>query len=240
MPVPKPPAATAAPPFATKAEWVYGEIRARILSGAFKPGDRLRLTALARELGMSEMPVREAMRMLHKDRLVAMASHRGATVVDLSLEHAIDIIEVRTQLEVLALSLAAGRHSAKDLARLDALVTDMDVAVAKADARRFSELNRAFHRAAYAPGPNQALLDEIEELWDRVWRTRARTIFAEAPARMRATQQEHRAIMKALKQGDAAAAAVAAGGHRDAILAAWRELLAVREGKAGGRKGGRA
>ncbi len=219
-----------APHFATKAEWVYEHLRGRIVAGELKPGDRLRLTDIARGLGISEMPVREALRMLHRDRLVAMESHRGATVTDLPLERAIEIIEVRTQLEVLALTLAAGRHDAVAIKQLRERYAAMDEAISDSNAQRFSELNREFHRLAYAPGSNATLRDEIEELWDRVWRTRTRTIFAEAPARMRATQQEHRAILKALVRGSPVDATTAATAHREATLAAWRELLVQQQG----------
>lgn len=215
----------AAPPFATKAEWVYERLRGRIVAGELKPGDRLRLTEIARSLGISEMPVREALRMLHRDRLVTMESHRGATVIDLSLEQAIEIIEVRTQLEVLALGLAAGCLSKAQLDGLRCIHAAMDAAAASSDPERFSVLNRDFHRLAYAAGPNACLKDEIEELWDRVWRTRARTIFASSPERMRKAQEEHTAILEALSNGAQKAAERAASAHRRATLAAWRELL---------------
>ena len=69
-------------PFATKSEWVYEQLRRRILAGTYKPDDRLRLTELAREFNMSEMPVREALRMLQRDGLIEMHSHRGASVAN--------------------------------------------------------------------------------------------------------------------------------------------------------------
>ena len=68
-------------PFITKTDWVYNRLRAEILGGSLKPDDRLRLTALARRFEISEMPVREALRMLQRDGLISFESHRGATVV---------------------------------------------------------------------------------------------------------------------------------------------------------------
>ena len=72
-------------PFTTKTEWVYQQLRARILGGKDKLDPRLRLSTLAQEFRISEMPVREALRMLQRDGLVSMESHRGATIVDLEL-----------------------------------------------------------------------------------------------------------------------------------------------------------
>ena len=132
-------------PFTTKTEWVYSTLRGRITTGAVKPGDRLRLTELALELGVSEMPVREALRMLDRDRLVIMESHRGATVVDLSLELAAEIVTVRTHLELLAFAEAVGRHVTADFDALDVLLDRMAKALDRGDARRFSEINRTFH-----------------------------------------------------------------------------------------------
>ena len=212
-------------PFATKSEWAYGILRKRIVDGSYKPGDRLRLTEIARELGISEMPVREALRMLGRDRLVVMESHRGATVIDLTLERAFEIIAVRTHLELLALEDACGRHAAKDLDALEALSRKMAQAVERGDPKAFSEVNRGFHRALYAPGPNQTLKAEIEGLWDRLWLTRDRSIFAMDPDRMESAQAEHELILAALRRGDAGAALAAAARHRLATLRAWSVIV---------------
>src|SRR5215468_4413768 len=105
-------------PFATKSEWVYEQLRRRILGGGYKPDDRLRLTALAREFATSEMPVREALRMLQRDGLIEMHSHRGAIVANPSLARVHEIVTVRTHLEALAIREAAARHDARSLAGL--------------------------------------------------------------------------------------------------------------------------
>src|SRR5260370_38833859 len=93
--------AGATPQF-SKAGFAYDSLRRRILDGGYRPGDRLRLTQIARELALSEMPVREALRLLQKDGLVVMELHRGAHVAELSLKRAYEIVEVRTALECVA------------------------------------------------------------------------------------------------------------------------------------------
>src|SRR5262245_2926199 len=113
-------------PFTTKTDWVYEQLRTRILGGLHGPDGRLRLSALAQEFQISEMPIREALRMLQRDGLVRMENHRGATVVNLSWEHAAEIVSMRMHLEVLAAREATGRHSAASLAELDALLRRMD------------------------------------------------------------------------------------------------------------------
>src|SRR5262245_64496864 len=116
------PLGTADRPFTTKTEWVYQQLRARILGGGDKLDPRLRLTALAREFQISEMPVREALRMLQRDGLVRMENHRGATIVNLSWERAAEIVSMRMHLEVLALREAAGRHSPREIEEIGELL----------------------------------------------------------------------------------------------------------------------
>src|SRR6185436_20783178 len=82
-------------PFTTKTDWVYHRLRGEILEGSLKPDDRLRLSSLAQRFQTSEMPVREALRMLQRDGLISFANHRGATVVKLSMERAAEIVSVR-------------------------------------------------------------------------------------------------------------------------------------------------
>src|SRR5262245_16066489 len=219
-------AAAADRPFTTKTDWVYKRLRARILDGQHDANARLRLTALAREFQISEMPVREALRMLQRDGLVRMENHRGATVINLSWEHAAEIVSMRMHLEVLATREAAGRHSAASLEEIAQLLRRMDDDAEAGRAERFSQGNREFHTRLYAPGPNAALKQEIQDLWDRVWRARAASIFAVDPERMTQAQVEHRKILAAVRRGDAEAAAAAMERHRSHTMASWQRIVA--------------
>ena len=212
-------------PFATKSEWVYEHLRRRILGGTYKPDDRLRLTELAREFGMSEMPVREALRMLQRDGLIEMHSHRGASVANLSWSRAAEIVSVRMHLEVMAVREAAPGHDKASLAELCKILDRMDRDLAAGSAARFSTGNREFHRRLYEPGTNTVLKEEIADLWDRVWRARAQSIFEVDRARMTSAQAEHRAILAALAKNDVDAAVVAASRHRDRTLLSWAGIV---------------
>lgn len=214
-------------PFTTKTEWVYDRLRARILNGELKPDDRLRLTALAHEFETSEMPVREALRMLQRDGLIAIESHRGATVVNLSWERAAEIVAVRMHLEIMATHEATGRHAEKALEELRRLLARMDDHAAAGDAGRFSKGNREFHTKLYAAGPNGALKEEIQDLWDRVWRARSKSIFEVDRTRMALAQKEHWAIYEAVRSRDREAAAAAMERHRTDTLASWSRIIAA-------------
>jgi len=218
--------AAAGRPFTTKTDWVYEQLRARILGGQHKADGRLRLTELAQEFQISEMPVREALRMLQRDGLVRMENHRGATVVNLSWEHAADIVSMRMHLEILAAREATGRHSATSIEDIERLLRRMDDDAAAGRADRFSHGNREFHTRLYAPGANAALKQEIEDLWDRVWRARAASVFAVDPARMAQTQLEHRRIFAAVRRGDPDASATAMDRHRLRTMESWQRIIA--------------
>jgi DNA-binding GntR family transcriptional regulator len=212
-------------PFATKCEWVYERLRSRILDGAYKPDDRLRLTELAREFKMSEIPVREALRMLQRDGLVDMQSHRGAAVTNLSWSRAAEIVSVRMHLEILAVSEAVGGHDRASLAGLRKLLDRMDHDAEAGAPARFSKNNREFHRQLYEPIGNSVLKQEIQDLWDRVWRARSQSIFEVDRARMTAAQKEHRAILVAVEKKDSQAVVRAAGLHRDHTLSSWANVV---------------
>ena len=216
---------SAARPFETKTEWVYGQLRDRILGGSYKPDDRLRLAELAREFEMSEMPVREALRMLQRDGLIEMHSHRGAMVANLSWSRAAEIVSVRMHLEILAMREAAKYHDKASVAELCRLLDRMDRDAANGASGRFSAGNREFHRQLYAPAPNSILKQEIQELWDRVWRARAQSIFEVDRERMVAAQTEHRVIVAALAKGDIETAATAAEQHRARTMASWSSVV---------------
>ena len=211
-------------PFTTKTEWVYQQLRARILGGKDKLDPRLRLSTLAQEFRISEMPVREALRMLQRDGLVRMESHRGATIVDLSWENAASIVSMRMHLEILAVREATGFHLPESLHAIEVLLKRMDNEAAASRAEQFSQSNREFHTKLYEPGTNDALKEEIQSLWDRVWRARTASIFAVEPARMTQAQQEHRKIFAAVRKGDPDGAAAAMENHRSRTMASWKRL----------------
>ena len=217
-------------PFTTKTDWVYHRLRGEILEGSLKPDDRLRLSSLAQRFQTSEMPVREALRMLQRDGLISFANHRGATVVKLSMERAAEIVSVRMHLEVLAIADATPHHTPDTLAELTELLERMDRQAQARQAQRFTETNRRFHAALYAPGSNDVLKQEIQILWDRVWRARPRSIFAIDPLRMQAAQAEHRAILDAVRSGNTAVAGQAMSRHRSKTLGSWRDIGSSKEG----------
>jgi DNA-binding GntR family transcriptional regulator len=214
--------------FQTKTEWIYAEVRGMIASGELPSGTRLPLAQLAERFGTSEIPVREALRMLQRDGLVRIESHRGATVAGVSWEQLYEAIFVRTYLEILAAAEATPRHTPETLARVREPLGEMDRLATKTSRRaadRFSVANRTFHRLLYEPCPYPVLTSQIEELWDRVWRTRSQSLFYMQRDHMTRVQQDHKEMLAAVEAGDVDHVVTLATRHRDKNLAAWRRTI---------------
>jgi DNA-binding GntR family transcriptional regulator len=214
--------------YQTKTEWIYAQVRGMIASGELASDTKLPLAQLAERFGTSEIPVREALRMLQQDGLVRIESHRGASVAGVSWEEVYDAIFVRTHLEILALSEAVPLHTEETLAPARSALTEMDRLVAST--RRtapdaFSEANRVFHRLLYEPVPSPVLKAQIEELWDRVWRTRSNSLFTMEREHMARVQEDHHGMIDAVEAGDVRGAASLATRHREKNLAAWRRII---------------
>ncbi len=210
-----------APP-GTKTDFVYRTLHAEIMSGVVAPGQRLRLAEIAARYATSEMPVREALRRLQANGLVAFENHRGATVSAVPLARVVEIIATRTFLEVLAISEATSFHNKESLQRAQKINEELKKTK---DPKRSSELNRQFHVILYRPCPNTFLKQEIDMLWDKVWSTQQRSVFERSPDRVRGAADEHSDIIKALGSGSVAAVRKAAMAHREHTLTSWRVQL---------------
>jgi DNA-binding GntR family transcriptional regulator len=209
-----------------KSAYAYDEIRSRIADGRLEPGTRLRLRELGLELGLSEMPVREALRMLQRDGMVEIQDHRGATVTEISFDDVVDQISTRMWLEALAVESSVPKLDATALQRAEVAYEKLSEAAALGDPAGFSIANRAFHEALEG-GASPALTETIQTLWDRAWVSRRqRSLFGSEPQRMERAQVEHRKLLDAATGGDALGARDAMIAHRVATLASWNELAA--------------
>lgn len=215
---------------AVKSAYAYEQIRERIADGRLEPGMRLRLRELGEELGLSEMPVREALRMLQRDGMVEIQDHRGATVTEISLAEVLDHVSTRMWLEALAMEQSAPRLDADAIAAAETAFAALEVAAAAGDSAAFSAANRDFHQALEV-GANPALVDLIGAQWDRAWMARRqRSLFGEEPGRMQRAQAEHRILLDAAVARDGVAARDAMVVHREATIRTWGDLAERQRG----------
>lgn len=188
---------------------VADAIRDRILAGEFEPGERLAEEALSEELGVSRMPVREALRALAAEGIVTIEPRRGASVTAYTPQQVQELVEVRATLESLNAKLAARRKDPQQIAELQRVLAAGSRINEKTDLATIQENNNRFHEALEAIGANSVLSSIVRSLRDRT-----ALIFArQSRARVRENWKEHAEIVKAVISGDADLAALLAGRH---------------------------
>jgi DNA-binding GntR family transcriptional regulator len=202
-------------------------IEAMILDGRLRPGERLNEVTLARDLGVSRGPVREAARALEKTGLVTVIMNRGGFVRSLTLAEAMDIYEINATLFGLAARNAAGALTAPQAARLRTMVDAMDTAIARAARAAFFQVNSDFHAFIMACGGNAEAAALYAQLTQKLRLLRQRSF--EHPGHMQDANREHRALMDAILAGRPVAARNRAEAH--ARLGRTRFLEAIGRGQ---------
>jgi len=195
-------------------------IRERILRGHYAEGSPLRQDAIAVELGVSRIPVREALRQLEAEGLVTFNPHRGAVVSTLSLQQIRELFELRAEIEGDLIRRAVPRMTAEDHARASETLDAYDLALRGGQVGLWGALNWQFHSALYAPADRVLTMSIVQKLHqhsDRYLRMQLALTHGELRAR-----HEHRAIAAAARKGDAARASRLLREH---ILGAGRALV---------------
>ncbi|PRY14644.1 GntR family transcriptional regulator [Kineococcus rhizosphaerae] len=149
----------------TLAEEVYDRVRSGITSGTLAPGSRVSIRALADQLSVSTMPVREALKRLQAEGFVVFG-RRSVSVVSLTAEELHQVFAVRLHLEQLATEWALPRLTPTDVDDLRAVLAEM--ADDHLETGRWRALNRRFHQRFYECAASPYLLDLIRGVWDRV------------------------------------------------------------------------
>lgn len=182
----------------SKQERAYATIRGRILSGAYSPGYRLTIDALARELGVSHVPVREAIRRLEAEGWVIYHRNAGPRVSPVDEDVWRGAMETLALLEGYANASAMPFIETPELERLRGLNAAMNEAVSSLDIPRFSRLNREFHSFLYSRCQNRHLVGLINETLDRLDAVRV-TVFTHIPQRCRQAIDEHEELILAIE-----------------------------------------
>jgi DNA-binding GntR family transcriptional regulator len=156
--------ARAAIPFARSSlrEQIKDVILQRVVEGTYEPGSRIVETRIAQELGVSQGPVREALRDLEQLGCVVHEPYRGCSVRAFGPDELLEAFPVRAALEALAARLAAERISAAELAELDELLDRMRGAARRGDAHDQSQANASFHATVVRAARNATL----QRQWD--------------------------------------------------------------------------
>ncbi|HKC74547.1 MAG TPA: GntR family transcriptional regulator [Chloroflexota bacterium] len=192
------------------AEYAYAIIRNDILAGRFGPGGRLVQDELARRLGISRTPVREAIVRLEQEGLVTLIPRRGAVVNRVTPQDILDIYEVREELERLAVRLAACKGNAYDIRTLRQILRKME-RVGPTRVWEYYKLNRAFHLQMAAASANKALMSALESLWDQATNFQMFTMYSTEELRRLVAPHEY--LVDVAEREDAAEIACAVSQH---------------------------
>jgi DNA-binding GntR family transcriptional regulator len=184
----------------TLRQQVADHLREEILSARLAPGAELGEVALARSLGISRGPLREALGQLAAEGLVTIVPRRGAVVKRLTRQEFIDAYEVREALESLAIKLAVPRLKMGEKAELHRMAEQMERAARAGDTDRFFEINRQFHARLVRASGNRKLEELHSQLVAQMGRLMRQSV--ELRGGMDQSAAEHRAILVAVDAGD--------------------------------------
>ncbi len=190
----------------TRVDLVARNLRASILDGRLKPGERVRQEAVAAALGTSRIPVREALRQLESEGLVSLVAYSGARVAKVDLTEYEEIYLMREWLEPLAIRESLPHLRAEHLSELRSLMERIERAD---DATEVLDLDRRFHVLSYSAAPRPRLLRMIEGFWNSTQQYRRafyQTIIRDLgglAGNQPMTHLDHRQLVDALERRDA-------------------------------------
>ncbi|MDM5200582.1 GntR family transcriptional regulator [Fictibacillus enclensis] len=174
---------------------VTNVIREAIIRGDFKPGERLKQSDLAEQLGVSRMPVREAFRKLEAEGLIQLEPHKGAIIKSIHKEELEEIYTLRAEMERMAVVQAADLLTQEDLDALKALVEKMEV---ETEPEEFVLANIEFHKLLIKRCTWNRLTNFISTLWSGLPQQTPHLISGQ----IEKSKIEHREIYEALDNKD--------------------------------------
>src|SRR5580700_10688100 len=207
----------------SKKELVTATLRNAILKGEFAPGMRLVIDDLAKQLGVSAIPVREALQQLSADGYVIIEPYLGARVAPIEAESVVEVFSLLETMEVVSSRAACQHMSDSDFSVLEKILLKMDLLIS--DPELWSRENRYFHRFICDKSGTRlvgSLMSKVLDHWDRLHRYFLKDVFAR---RLRQAQREHWKILKTLRTRDPAETEAVIREHAQASLTAYTKYL---------------
>jgi DNA-binding GntR family transcriptional regulator len=207
-----------APP-PTKQQAAYRYLKDRIMRIELPPGRRVVIDDIAGTLGLSAIPVREALQFLQSEGLVQIRPHAGATVSPITESDVEETFTILEGVEAMAVRRVCAKPAPQLLAQLTELLERMDLALGKKNVETWSRLNMEFHLAVARATGMPRILEITERAlgdWDRI----RRYFFSDrGPHRMDDAHQEHHQLVQAIERRDSAQAEKLIRQHNQAALA---------------------
>jgi DNA-binding GntR family transcriptional regulator len=184
--------------FSTLQEKVTATIREAIFKQAYKPGERLIQEELAAKLGVSRMPIREALRSLEMEGLVEMLPHKGAQVIGITRDDIEELYYLRSLLEGITVQKSINFLSAEDRFELQKLVGRMDIDIERNNLDSFISNNKEFH-LLLQNGCNWKKIKMLSKQFIEGYPAHVPSLI---PSSMFKSNQEHKEMLKALDNKD--------------------------------------
>lgn len=187
--------------FRSKKEVVYDLIREDILQGKHKPGTRLIIDELAVNLGVSQIPIREAMRQLEADGFITIEPYVGATVTEIDANFIFEVFALLESMEIISCRAACSLMSDADIQTLGQMIEAMETSVT--DPGEWTEKNKELHLFICQSAKTHLvykMMQKVLDHWDRLRLHYLKDVFGN---RIESAQEEHRLILQAILKRDA-------------------------------------
>ena len=191
---------TAAPAGESKSQQAYNWISERIRTRDYEPGYRLVLATIADELGISVVPVREAIRQLEAEGMVTYERNVGASVTTYNREAYYESMDIVATVEANATAQSAPYLNAEDIARAREINQRMRELDIHHDPEEFTQLNKEFHSVLFYKCPNERLKDLVVDQWKQLEYHRVST-FRYVPERAQESTREHEQLVSLIEAG---------------------------------------
>ncbi|WP_019631119.1 GntR family transcriptional regulator [Actinomadura atramentaria] len=203
--------------------YVLAELRRAIASGELRPGRPIRQEGVAESLGVSRVPVREALKILEGEGQVVHRPHHGYLVAELSLADLREVYLMRGLLESAAARAAVEVITDAEVADVERAAAEVAAASAAGDLAAMTAANRRLHFTIIDAARMPRLARIVRSLWDST--DVYRSVYYNAPANRARVEQEHAAIVAALRDRDGDRLAARLGEHRDHAVAALSAII---------------
>ncbi len=210
----------------TAQEAVLAELRRAIISGELRPGEQVLQDALAERFGVSRVPLREALKILEGEGQVIYRPHRGYFVAELDIDDLREVYRIRDLLESEAVRVAVPKITREQITALAEALEAVEHASAAGDLQMMTEANRRFHFGLIESAGMPRLSRLVRVLWDAT--DVYRSLYYSDGNHREAVHDEHRAVLEAVRLGDAERAVTELRTHRDRAVSALERVLPAR------------
>ena len=207
----------------TAQEQVLREVRNQIASGVLKAGQQVKQDTLAAELGVSRVPLREALKVLEGEGQVVYHPHRGYFVADLSVSDLVEVYRIRALLEEEALTVAIPMMTDEDVDFIEEMSNDVRIASASGDVSAISAANRRFHFAMFECSNMPRLVRIIRTLWDST--DAYRSVYMSSTINLEHMNDEHAQMVAALRLRDVETSIRLQATHRENSVMAVSKVI---------------